>query len=159
MIHPIAFVADPSLGRLCKWLRILGFDALRVREVSSLKRITPIDGRPFLLTRIRALKDLPNGDRTIFIRSNDPFEQLKQVIDHIGISIADIRPFSRCIRCNRTTSELDKASVLNRIPDYVWQTAERIDQCPECGRFYWRGSHSRRITDRIRQLFDLQDGD
>ncbi|WP_373501113.1 Mut7-C RNAse domain-containing protein [Desulfococcus sp.] len=158
MIRHTRFIVDPSLGKLCKWLRILGFDALQVREASSLKGLIPTEERQFLLTRITAVKGIPNGDRTIFIHANDPVGQLRQVIRQIGISITDIRPFSRCIRCNHATSARNKASALNRVPDHVWQTAERVDQCPECGRFYWRGSHSRRITDRIRQLFEYQDG-
>ena len=158
MIPPVRFITDPSLGKLCKWLRILGFDTLQEREARGLKRRLPTAEGHYLLTRVRALKDLPNSGRTIFIASNDPMAQLRQVIRQTGISMDDIRPFSRCIRCNQPTAAMDRASVFGRVPDYVWETAERIDQCPGCGRFYWRGSHSRRMAGRIRQLFDPGNG-
>lgn len=157
MIPPVGFILDPSLGKLCKWLRILGFDAFQ-EEVSRLKQCIPVAEGKYLLTRVRALKDLPDGGRTVFISSNDPMAQLKQVTLRMGISLEDIRPFSRCIRCNRPTAALDRASVFGRVPDYVWQTAERVEQCPGCGRFYWRGSHGRRIADRIRKLFEPANG-
>lgn len=158
MISPVGFITDPSLGKLCKWLRILGFNALREREAFNLKRCIPTAERHYLLTRVRALKDLPNNGRTIFIVSNDPMAQLRQVIQETGISKDDIHLLSRCIRCNQPIAAMDRASVFGRVPDYIWETAERIDQCPECGRFYWRGSHSRRIANRIRQLFGPPNG-
>ena len=154
MIKIFRFAADPSLGRLCKWLRILGFDTLYERDLSVERRTAFAKERRCLLTRITALRGIPREGRLLFIHSNNPFEQLEQVIDETDISILDVHLFSRCIRCNCITSPIDKALVLNRIPDYVRETAERFHQCPECGRIYWRGSHALRIHQRVEKLFN-----
>ncbi len=110
------------------------------------------EGR-WLLTRITALKDRPSVGRILFIHPDDPFEQLQQVVNAMAISADDIRPFTRCIRCNRPLSEIEKSSAADRMPDYVWERAERVYACPGCGRIYWRGTHSRHVRDRIRQIF------
>jgi len=154
VIKNICFATDPSLGKLCKWLRVLGFDTRYGHDSSTGRRIDLMEEKRCLLTRITALKDIPRDAGLLFIRSNDPFEQLKQVIDETGISIADLRPLSRCIRCNLPLSAIDKPSVFGRVPDYVWATAQSFRQCPQCRRIYWRGSHSRRIHHRINQLFN-----
>jgi uncharacterized protein with PIN domain len=151
------FATDASLGKLCKWLRILGFDALYERDVSSWRRTAWAREGRCLLTRITGLKEISPGARTLFIRSNDPFEQLKQVVGAVGISADDLRPLSRCIRCNLPLADVDKASALNRVPDYIWETVDSFCRCPACGRFYWRGTHSRRIRERIRELFGDRD--
>jgi uncharacterized protein with PIN domain len=157
VITTICFAVDSSLGKLCKWLRILGFDTILEDDFSASRRTALAKEGRCLLTRITALKNSPHDGRLIFIRANDPFEQLGQVITETGISIADVDLFSRCIRCNRTLSGVDRALVLNRVPDYIAETVDNFHQCAECGRIYWHGSHGNRMRRRVAQLFALSD--
>ena len=149
------FAVDRSLGSLAKWLRILGFDALYEPAVSSGEFSRQIDEGRVLITRTRKLQKGYMDSDPVFIESNNLLEQLKQVVGCLNIETADICPFSRCIHCNLVTGEIGKEDVYGMVPDYIWETQDKFNSCRRCGRIYWPGSHTRRIADRIAEIFDL----
>ena len=67
------FDVDGMLGRLAKWLRILGFDA-------AYPRSAPTADRYFVTTRKQ--KGIP---QIIIVTANDSMEQLKQVLTAISV--------------------------------------------------------------------------
>ena len=98
------FVVDTTLGRLAKWLRIIGFDAhyqpsYKNMEIENLLK----DGR-ILLTRNKALKD--NLRPSILISSDKIQNQLME-IKKIGLLPLTNKNWSRrCIRCNNFSGML-----------------------------------------------------
>jgi uncharacterized protein with PIN domain len=146
------FTAERTLGKLAKWLRILGFDTFYGPAVSE-KQLINADNRRILLTRTQRIRDANLSDECIFIASNDPFEQLREVIQALGITRKDIRPFSRCIRCNASIRRIQKDAVRKMVPDYVWETHDSFRVCVLCQRIYWPGSHTRRSLDIVERLF------
>jgi uncharacterized protein with PIN domain len=149
-----SFVVDKSLGSLAKWLRIFGFDTVCETDVSPREFYNHLQEQRVLITRTgKRQKSLINRDH-VFIESNFLLEQLKQVVGHLDIQPADIQLFSRCIHCNLITGEVDKADVWGMVPDYIWETQEKFNSCRRCGRIYWPGSHTERISDKIKQIFD-----
>lgn len=151
MIH--RFAADRTLGTLAKWLRILGFDTICELEISTKLFFDSLEGTRILLTRTKKIQEKFNTHRTVFIKSNFLDEQLKQVVNEIGINQAEIRPFSRCIQCNLPIVEISKDDAYGLVPDYIWETQEIFNKCSQCERIYWRGSHAERSMERINQLF------
>ena len=151
--HKIRFAADASLGKLAKWLRLLGFDTLYVREIPD-SRFMAFGKRRILLTRTERIRDQNRSYQLIFIRSNHPFEQLKEVIQALGLIFEDIRPFSKCIRCDFPIKTVKKESVRDKVPDYTWETYDAFQTCTQCGRIYWPGSHTERCNETIQRLFD-----
>jgi uncharacterized protein len=153
----ICFAAEPTLGKLAKWLRILGFDTLYEPGFSTKKNMGSGRKNRILLTRTEGVRDSKLPQAFIFITSNNPFEQLGQVIDALGIIYTDTRPFSRCIRCNTRIQAVDKDSVRGNVPDFTWQTCDIFKICGRCRRIYWPGSHAERSRDIIMRLFDRYD--
>jgi len=152
--RPFRFVADQSLGKLVKWLRILGFDAdMRHFGKNDMPNESLLDARVFL-TRITRMRGLP---RSVFIVSDAPMLQLRQVVGQTGITEADFRPLTRCIKCNRLLVPVERAAVFHRVPDYVWNRHRRFHRCPSCDRIFWQGSHPRRVSDRIRAILSRED--
>jgi len=147
------FAADRTLGTLAKWLRILGFDTICELEISSKLFFDSLEGTRILLTRTKKIQEKFNTHRTVFIKSNFLDEQLKQVVNEIGINQAEIRPFSKCIQCNLPIVEISKDDAYGLVPDYIWETQEIFNKCSQCERIYWRGSHAERSMERINQLF------
>ena len=147
------FSADRTLGKLVKWLRILGFDTICELEISSKLFFDNLEGTRILLTRTKKIQEKFSTHRTVFITSNFLDEQLKQVVDEIGINQAEIRPFSRCTQCNLPIVEISKDDAYGLVPDYIWETQEIFNKCRQCERIYWSGSHAERSMDRIRLLF------
>jgi len=147
------FATDRALGALAKWLRILGYDTVFESDISSQSFFESLEDDRILLTRTRKIQQKFGTDRTMFITSNHPADQLKQVVDEIGISQADVRLFSRCIACNLPIAAVEKEDIYGRVPDYIWQIQDTFTECSRCGRIYWPGSHAERSRERIKQLF------
>jgi hypothetical protein len=148
------FAADKTLGTLAKWLRILGYDTTYEAENSSKLFFNSLEDNRILLTRTKKIQEKFSTHRTVFVRSNFLDEQLKQVVDEIGINRAETQPFSRCIQCNLPIVEISKDDAYGLVPDYIWETQEAFNQCRQCERIYWPGSHSERSMERIEQLFN-----
>ncbi|MBN1931317.1 MAG: hypothetical protein JW786_06880 [Desulfobacterales bacterium] len=145
---------EKPLGKLLKWLRILGFDTICDSDDSNDKRF--IDSgkeKRIRLSRSVATRDRKNTNQILFIVSNNPFEQLKQVIHTLNIGFGDIRPFSRCNRCNTLLKPVDKDSIRGMIPDYVWVTHTNFRFCRCCQKIYWPGNHTKEGKEIIKRLF------
>jgi uncharacterized protein with PIN domain len=149
------FAAEKTLGRLTKWLRLLGFDTLYEFELSGKKFIEILKNDRILLTRTRRIQKQFASRKLIFVESDHLAQQLKQVFRELDIKAAQTRPFSRCLQCNASIVIVEKAYVWGRVPDYIFETHDRFQKCPECDRIYWPGSHTRRSLEKIRQLLDL----
>jgi len=147
------FTVEATLGKLAKWLRIMGFDARSEPCGSIGSKVAVFSGR-ILLTRTRRRFQELQGCPCVFIHSNDPFDQLKEVISGVGLSPHDIRPFSRCLLCNETTEPVNKDAVRHLVPDFVWESHERFCRCRLCQKIYWSGSHTERGMARIASLFE-----
>jgi len=146
-----AFAVERTLGRLGKWLRLMGFD-------TRMERDFPRGGFPghvgdrLVLTRTRSVCRTAPG-RAVFIAANDVTAQIAEVIRAVGLRESELHPFTRCLRCNEPIGAVPKAEVERQVPDYVWETQERFSRCPACGRVYWQGSHTARAAAEIRRLF------
>jgi uncharacterized protein len=131
---------DGMLGRLAKWLRILGFD-------TAFPRSRPSAGRLFVTAR-RSV----TYAGAIVVSGEDPSDQLRQVLEQAGIC-PDPRLFlSRCLICNVPVREVQREDVAGKVPDGVFQKSRSFHECPECGRIYWEGSHADRIKKRLQNL-------
>lgn len=148
----LCFAVEMTLGKLAKWLRILGFDTVYSANISGEQLIDMGKGR-ILLTRTKRIRDMKTAQERIFIMSNDPFDQLREVVQALGLTIKDIQPFSRCIRCNTPIRTVEKQAVRGKVPDHIWETQEIFHACSRCQRIYWPGSHAQRSRDRIKGLF------
>ncbi len=148
------FAADRTLGKLAKWLRILGFDTTFELDVSAERFYTQLEKNRIVLTRNEKIKKKFRDDKLIFITSNHLDEQLKQVIAEIGIRPADTRPFSMCIHCNAPIVDVGLNEISGRVPDYIQETHNEFHTCLKCKRIFWPGSHTKRSMERIEHLFD-----
>ena len=152
----VSFAADRTLGRLAKWLRLLGFDTIYESDVSGNRFYELLNEQRVLLTRTEKIHRRFAGRRPVFIEANDVFGQLAQIVNELAITSNDIRPFSRCIECNTPVMEIAKEAAFGLVPDYVWETHDNFSQCRQCERIFWRGSHTERSMDRIKRLFDSE---
>ena len=149
------FAAEKTLGRLTKWLRLLGFDTWYEPEFAGKKFFEALEKDRILLTRTRRIQNQFASRRLIFVESDHLAQQLNQIFRELSLSASQTRPFSRCLQCNAPIVIVEKASILGRVPDYIFETHDRFQRCPECERIYWPGSHTRRSFEKIQQLLSL----
>ncbi len=149
-MNDLRFLADGMLGTLAKWLRILGYDTMYHAQLedNQLVRLARAEGR-ILLTRDTGLLRR-KGLRCLFIQSESLEEQLAQVLQAFDLR-AD-NPFSRCPVCNTVLEDVPKHEAWGQVPPFIFQTQERFSLCPECNRFYWRGTHWQRMWQKVEGL-------
>ncbi|KPJ77691.1 MAG: hypothetical protein AMJ54_06815 [Deltaproteobacteria bacterium SG8_13] len=150
----VAFAVENTLGKLAKWLRILGFDATFDAGAGGLEFFRSASPHRVLLTRTASVEKQLRSGRMLFIHSNEPRQQLIEVLRNLEIRPEDVRPFTRCVACNRRIESVEKPSVRDKVPDFVYESHEQFRQCPCCGKIFWSGSHASRVMQRVRQLFD-----
>ncbi len=144
----LKFIADAMLGRLARWLRLLGFDTLYHRDISDaeLLRMARQENR-MVLTRDTHFLRFKDFTDYFFINSNDTFEQLGEII--IGLNVSGFEP-ARCTACNGVLTDIqDKRDVKGLVPDYVYIHTNRFMRCDDCGNVYWEGSHIKRFRERV----------
>jgi uncharacterized protein with PIN domain len=148
--NPLRLLADGMLGRLAKWLRLLGYDVAYDNDASDpeLARRARAESR-VLLTRDRELA-ARSGLRTLLIHSQVLEEQVREVQDELGPPPHPA--LSHCAVCNGRLVPTSRADVAERVPPYVLRTQTEFRRCPDCGRIYWPGTHVRRIRDAIEDL-------
>ncbi len=149
------FICDSMFGRLAKNLRMLGFDTLYARLLSPQALIQKaLEQQRIILTRRTVFPKSTAADSIVYIRSNAPKEQLREVMTSCGISGAVISPFTICLRCNAPLANLAKEAAASRVPDYILSTVDHFAACPSCDRVYWRGTHYAKMADRILAIME-----
>jgi uncharacterized protein with PIN domain len=146
------FLADGMLGRLCTWLRLLGFDtayAGRSSEVALLRR-ADAENR-VLLTRNRRLLRRRRLPPHLHVDADDFRAQLVQVVEAFDLD-PWANPFRRCSVCNEPLVALDRASAGRCVPPYVHRTQSEFSRCPACGRIYWPATHVERMRAELERM-------
>lgn len=142
MGKPSRFVADEMLGRLARWLRLLGQDVeyhVRIEDSELLRRCLEDPTRVLLTrdTRLMQTRQIARGQVTALLIGSDRLsDQLRQVAESTGMMPLP----SRCGVCNGELVPRDKAAVEADVPPYVFLTQEVFSQCSTCGRIYWRAT-------------------
>lgn len=153
----VKFAADRMLGRLARWLRVLGLDVIYGRHLSGhgLIHAARQENR-LILTRDRRLKQ-KQPPKFILIESDHYPEQLRQVIEECGL-VVGAALFTRCLECNAVLQPKPKESVEPHVPPYVFATQDHFFWCPKCRRVYWPATHHQRMVDELRKIGFSQPG-
>ena len=146
------FAAEKTLGRLAKWLRLLGFDTLYESESAGDLFIESLEKDRIVLTRTQRIQKQFASRKLIFVESDHLEQQLNQVFRELGLTTAQLRPFSRCLQCNVPIVAAQKDSLFGKVPDYIFETQNQFQKCPVCDGIYWPGSHTQRSLTKIQQL-------
>lgn len=155
------FAVDNMLGKLARWLRILGYDAFYDSSLSVkqlVERANQADR--VLLTRRRVF---PDGvfPTTMFNVCSENFpDQLRCVIHAFDLD-AESKLFSRCLQCNLEVHQVNKQSVQGRVPEQSLKGFDEFFECPGCHSVYWGGSHRRNTLRKLQQILtgEVSEGD
>ncbi|MBD3368445.1 MAG: hypothetical protein GF405_09795 [Candidatus Eisenbacteria bacterium] len=152
------FVADVMLGRLARWLRIMGYDVLydNVASDPELKRVAAADDR-ILLTRDREIAETRLPVTVFLVEHDDVQSQIRQVARAFGLD-AERDLFTRCIVCNAGLESVGREDVQGLVPSYVLETAGTFARCPDCGKIYWPATHVARARRWLRETLSQEDG-
>ena len=149
------FVADSHLGSLARLLRMAGYDTLYDNhyhddEVEALAT----DNDRIVLTRDRELLKRRAIVHGCYVHALDPERQLRELFARLGLA-SGARPFSLCLHCNLPLRAVDKAYILERLPESVRVLHDSFTTCDHCGRIYWKGSHYKRMAALLDAVADV----
>ena len=152
------FIIDHNVGKLAKWLRIMGYDTRFFEGTDDADLVaTALAEERVILTRdtqITKRRVIANGRlKAILIHSDDPEQQMRQVIETLDLD-CQFGPFTRCLECNQPLMVRGKQEVKDLVPPYVFQTQDQYMECPACHRIYWRGTHWQAMTRRLKRLME-----
>ncbi|HZK67273.1 MAG TPA: Mut7-C RNAse domain-containing protein [Chloroflexota bacterium] len=150
-----SFIADVNVGKLARWLRVLGYDTLFINPIDDglLVEIALREGRIVLTrdTHIPERRLVTSGQvRVLVVEGDRVEEQLRFVERALGITASGM--LSRCLECNVALEPVDRSEVAELVPPYVYRTQTRYHSCPSCGKIYWPGTHWERMRATARQM-------
>jgi uncharacterized protein with PIN domain len=146
------FVLDVHLGRLARYMRLLGFDAAYRNDYSDGEIIGLSRGeRRIILTRDRGILKHRAVTHGHWMRNTSPREQLEEVVRGFDLR-ARVRPFTRCMECNGELRAVGRDTVLEQIPPRVANVFQDFSRCAGCARVYWRGSHYEQLARLVEEL-------
>jgi uncharacterized protein len=145
------FVADVHLGKLARYLRLVGFDTIYNNSYTNkdLERIAIVENRILLSRNIAFAKNL--RVKSFITKSENAFTQLKQAAEHFNLKNR-VHPFSRCLLCNGRLEEVSKEKILDRLEQNTINYYEEFWRCQDCDHIYWKGSHYNRMFNLIEEL-------
>ncbi len=154
------FIVDRMLGRLARWLRLLGYDTLsiaRQENEDDLLLILALGEKRILVSRDRMLinKAKKKGITAYVIRSQDIIEQLKEMQETFGILVEP--RMDRCTLCNSNIRKIEAGEMEEvKEKDYVYPAMlERVTEfwiCDKCGQVYWLGKHWVNIRETVKSM-------
>ena len=147
------FILTPELGRLSKWLRILGFDTVYFNSTNfSALLIQALRDNRIIITRNARLISKCRVTRTVQVKHDEVTQQLKQVLLELNIKPDKHAMFTRCIMCNTELKAADKQSIKGKVPEYVFKTQDKFFSCASCQRVYWQGTHWGKVASIIKKI-------
>lgn len=147
------FVVDAMLGRLARWLRIMGVDVLYPKHLSDDELVVLANKQErTLLTKDAHLLREKKVDGYL-VRSQAWEDQLREVLDEFNLH-DQVNPFSRCPECNQLLEEVRKEQVAESVPELVYQFQDQFYRCPDCHRIYWNGTHVERMARKLETIFN-----
>ncbi|MCX8036565.1 MAG: Mut7-C RNAse domain-containing protein [Candidatus Sumerlaeia bacterium] len=148
----LRFFADDHLGKLARWLRLLGYDTLHFPAIADelLAARAAAESR-IVLTRDSSLARRFPDIEVMRLADEDPFRQLAAVVREFHLD-CERALFTRCMVCNSLLVDVEKETCREEVPPEAFARCHRFARCSGCGKLYWDGTHYLRMTARIAQL-------
>ena len=146
------FVVDSMLGKLAKWLRMLGYDTEFIRDADDdeLVRIAVREDRLLLTRDTRLCNQRMVRKRCVFVDWGSTAAQIRQVFQALKLQVSETSLFTRCTICNGEIAPIAKEVLEERVPPYVFKTQEEYGYCEHCDKIYWRGTHVQHVLEALK---------
>ena len=146
-------ICDAMLGKLARWLRAAGHDALwpGVLDDEDLLQRARAEGRVLITSdgRLLAHRLIRDGTvRAVFVPTGmDTLQQLRHVLSRLGLKARE----PRCMACGGALEAVDRSTLAGVVPPRVYAAFDEFYRCRRCGKVYWPGTHWQRIESRLRR--------
>lgn len=148
------FITDGMLGKLTRWLRLLGYDVEYANDMEDKKLMALAKKeKRILLTRDLELFQQANarGVDAFLVEGRTEVERLacmaKKHDFHLEIDVT----VSRCPKCNTKIRPVAKDTVAEKVEKATFTFYNEFWECSKCGQIYWQGAHWKKITKTLEE--------
>ncbi|NYZ78197.1 hypothetical protein H0N96_02225 [Candidatus Micrarchaeota archaeon] len=156
---PKLFLADAMLGKLTRWLRLLGIKTLYTKELGVVEDDAIIrkvlQMKAVFLTRDEKLAEKASGYApTLLIKSNYLREQLKEFFKAFKIRLPKDASLAICPLCGGALKRVKKEKVRGEVFPRVYARARTFWRCSnkKCRQLYWKGTHVAKIRRLLKAI-------
>lgn len=142
------------LGKLTRWLRILGHNVKYSNKLDDNQLLTIAKKEErILLTRDLELyqQAASKGVNSFYLEGTNEAERLAQLAKRFHIKLEVDMSTSRCPKCNTRVQSVEKEKVVGKVEKSTFAYYNEFWQCPKCGQIYWQGAHWTRIRKTLEQ--------
>jgi len=134
------------LGSLARKLRMAGIDTIfwRIPPTAEIVEAARREGR-IILTRSVSFCGNPPAASVYRVQAQDTLSQYREVIRFFSIALSTDRVLTRCLACNGEIVKVGREEVRGKVPEYVFHTVQDFSMCPNCNKFFWKGTHFNNI--------------
>ncbi len=142
------FIADGMLGKLTRWLRMLGQDATYSNQFEDTELIAMAEKEHrVLLTRDLELyqRAIAKDVDAVYVEGQTEAEKLAELATRFETPLEIDLKRSRCPRCNTKIRSTPKENLADKVERNTFIYYDKFWKCPKCGNVYWQGAHWGRI--------------
>jgi hypothetical protein len=156
----LKFIADGMLGKLTRWLRMLGHDVKYSNKLDDAQLIAIAKKeRRILLTRDLELyqQATAKGVNAFYLEGKTEAEKLAHIAKRFNIKLDIDMATSRCTKCNTRVKPIAKEKVANKVEKSTFSYYNDFWECPKCGQIYWQGAHwikIRKVLETTKEILE-----
>jgi len=154
----VKFVADGMLGKLTRWLRMLGQDVEYSSQMGDDELLeTSNKKRRVLLTRDLELykRAAARNIETFYVEGGIEAEKVAEIAGRFKIPLKINMEKSRCPACNSRIKPIPKKDVAEKVEKNTFAFYNDFWTCPKCSKIYWQGAHWRNIQATLERAEEI----
>jgi uncharacterized protein with PIN domain len=156
----LKFIADGMLGKLTRWLRMLGHNVKYSSTLDDNQLITIAKKeRRILLTRDLELyqQATAKGVDAFYLEGKTEAERLAQLAKRFKIELDIDMATSRCPKCNAKVKPIPKEKAADKVEKSTFTYYNEFWECPKCGKIYWQGAHWTKIRKTLEMAKEIKE--
>jgi uncharacterized protein with PIN domain len=144
----LKFLADSMLGKLVRWLRMLGQDVDYSNNMEDSELLAKArEEKRILLTRDFELyqRAVGRGIEAYYVEGETGEAKLAELVTRFNIALEINMKSSRCPKCNSTIRPISREEAAGSVEERTLDNYKEFWKCSKCGQIYWQGAHWTKI--------------
>lgn len=151
-LRKIHFILDIHLGKLAKYLRLLGFDVAYDNHFSDETIVMRSQNeKRIVLTRDVGILKNKKISHGYWIRHINPDKQVEEVLKRFDL-YQQCKPFTRCMECNGLLRTVEKNDIVENLSPLTLEYCQNFMRCNQCKKIYWEGTHYQKLRNRVNKF-------
>ena len=146
------------LGKLTRWLRMLGYNVKYSNKLDDAQLITMAKkDKGILLTRDLELCQQATAKAVdaFYLQGKTETEKLAELAKRFNIKLDINMATSRCPKCNTKVETISKEEVIGEVEKSTFAHYNEFWKCPKCEQIYWQGAHWTRIQKTLEKAKEI----